>query len=307
MISFKLLTEQTKAELLQIIKQDSPKADHVFASDNMTLLLEDQRDREGEVEYAVTYCHGCLLFRTYEDEYSFMYPLPLCDGANPLMAAMEIRAYAVKEEIPLVYHDVRPGAIGELIPCFRHVNVDSDDHMNRFFTVRVMSEVALMDEEPSCYGFFGIALTPLTEEDDDNYFRLCSDEKTNAYWGYDYSQDEANPDKTYFRRVAESEFNRGVALSLAVRAQGIFVGEVTLYYFDLMGGCECAVRILPEYCGKGYATEALRALRTLAKRIGLNKLYATVAAENKASINLFEKMFNYSENLGETVRFTAKL
>lgn len=304
MISFKLLTEQVKDDLLKQIKRVTPGADLTFASDNMTLLMEGEDE---EIEYAVTHSHGCLLVRIYDGEYMFMYPLKLADSSDPLGAAMEIRAYAVKEEIPLVYCDVPGAAVGGLATSFRHLNIDSDDPKDRFYTVRVMSELGLMDEEPSCYGFRGVALTPLTQADDEDYFRLCSDKETNAHWGYDYSADEPNPTKSYFRESAEAEFCRSAALCLAVRAQSVFVGEVTLYYFDFKGGCECAVRILPEFRGKGYATEALRALRTLAKRMGLIHLYATVASANKRSVGLCEKMFNYSDNVGQNIRFTANL
>lgn len=304
MISFKILTEQVKDDLLKQIKRLSPDADITFASDNMTLLLEGDDE---EIEYAVTYAHGCLLVRIFDGEYLFMYPQKLSDGAAPLAAAMEIRAYAVKEEIPLVYCDVRAADVGALATSFRHLTIDSDDPKDRFYTIRVSSELALMDEEPSCFGFRGVALTPIKPSDDEDYFRLCSDKATNAHWGYDYSADEPNPTKTYFRESAEEEFRRGAALCLAVRSQSVFVGEVTLYYFDCKGGCECAVRILPEYRGRGYATEALRALRILAKRMGLIHLYATVASQNKASVGLCEKMFNYSDNVGQNVRFTANL
>ena len=304
MISFKILTEQVKDELLEQIKRATPDADITFASDNMTLLLEGDDE---EIEYAVTYAHGCLMVRVFDGEYLFMYPLKLSKSSDPLAAAMEIRAYAVKEEIPLVYCDVPRAEVGELATSFRHLTVDSDDPKDRFFTLRVSNELDLMDEEPSYFGYHDVAVTPLEPSDDEDYFRLCTDKATNVHWGYDYSADEPNPAKDYFREVAEGEFCRGAALSLAVRAKQSFVGEVTLYYFDFKGGCECAVRILPEYWGKGYATEALRAIKTLAKRMGLVYLYATVSAENKASIGLCEKMFNYSNKMGKNVRFTAKL
>lgn len=304
MISFKILTEQVKDDLLKQIKRVTPDADITFASDNMTLLLEGEDE---DIEYAVTHVHGCLLVRIFDGEYLFMYPLRLSESSDPLAAAMEIRAYAVKEEIPLVYCDVPRAAVGGLATSFRHLTVDSDDPKDRFFTLRVSNELDLMDEEPSCFGYLGVALTPLKPSDDESYFRLCTDRATNAHWGYDYSADEPNPTKSYFREVAEEEFRRGAALSLAVRAQQVFVGEVTLYYFDFKGGCECAVRILPEYRGKKYATEALRALRTLARRMGLVYLYATVSSQNKSSIGLCEKMFNTSESVGQNIKFTARL
>lgn len=303
MISFKILTTESKESLLREISDSTPGADIVFASDNMTLLLED----EDETEYAVTHAHGCLLIRIFDGEYCFIYPLSLCDGADTLRAADEIRAYAVKEEIPLVYIDVPKGALGGLLPMFRHANIDSADPKNRFFTVRVMSEAALLDEMPGYVGFFGVAVSPLTPEDDEIYARLCKDADTNKFWGYDYSLDEPDPADSYFRESAEREFYRGVAICLAVRVNGVFAGEAILYGFDLMGGCECAVRLLPAFRRKGYATETLRVLKTLAKRIGLIYLCATVAKENKASVRLSEKCLPEVERDGEVIKYKGKL
>ena len=303
MISFKILTEESKEEILNSVFENIPDADKVFATDNLTLLLEDEDD----TEYAVSSAHGCLLIRVFDDEYSFIYPIPLCDSADKLSAAMEIRAYVVKEEIALVYTDVRAHDVGELVTKFRHVNIDSSDKLNRFYTIRVMSELMLLDEQPEYTGFRGISVSPLTPEDDEDYFRLCSDNESNRFWGYDYSQDEPDPDISYFREVSEGEFCRGVALSLAVRSMGKFVGEATLYYFDLMGGCECAVRILPEYRRMGYGTETLRVLGTLVKRMGLTHLKASVDKNNSASIAMTEKFFPMIEEIDGQVKFDRKL
>ena len=59
-----------------------------------------------------------------------------------------------------------------------------------------------------------------------------------------------------------------------------------------MGGAECAVRILPEYRGRGIATKTVHALKTIAEGIGLLKLYATVDSRNEASKKLFDKCFD---------------
>ena len=303
MISFKVISEQVNSDLIERIKNKYPESDLEFAADNLRLFLEDDDE---DTEYAATESHGCLLMRVYDGEYSFIYPFAITDGADPLAAAMEIRAYAVKEEIPLVYTGVRPEEIGELVTNFRHVNIDSSDPENRFFVVRAMSELALLDEIPSYYGYFDIGLTPFMPEDDEDYARLCMDKESNAMWGYDYSEDEPDPDIDYFRESAESEFNRSTALCLAVRYKGQFVGEAILYYFDLLGGADCAVRILPEHRRKGYALEALKTLRVLAKRMGLLKLGTFVDINNTASLAMTEKFLPEEYRDEKIVRFSGK-
>ncbi len=303
MISFKILTEQVKSDLLSEIRLDDPLADADLASENLDMLLSDESD----TEYAVAYARGCLLVRIFDGEYSFMYPLSLSGGAKPVDAVMEIRAYAVKEEIPLVFSAVPSRSLGSLARKFRHLNIDAEDRKCRYYTVRVMNELSLLDEIPTVVGASGISLTPLTPEDDADYTRLCTDKDTNALWGYDYSQDEPNPDASYFRESAEEEFCRSTALCLAVRHKGKFIGEAVLYYFDMLGGCDCAVRLLPEFRRKGHATRALRCIRALAKDMGLLVLGASVDIHNEASVRMTKKVLPEVSKDEKTIRFQCKL
>lgn len=302
MISFKIITAEAMGEILESIAKAYPTANINYASDTMDLFLRDDSD----TEYAFSHSHGCLLLRIFDGEYHFEYPEALCDEADPMAAIMDIRAYAVKEEIPLVFTSVRPRHLEGLISKFRHMTVDSTERDNVFYRVRVHSELELVDEIPEYYGFFGVGLTPFTEEDDADYARLCKDKETNEFWSYDYSEDVSDPEDSYFREIAEEEFYRSSALCLAVRAQGKFVGEATLYYFDRMGGCDCAVRILPEFRRMGYGVEALKCLKALAKRIGIIKLGASVYRENKASLIMTSKVLREEYGNYEEVRFEIK-
>lgn len=302
MISFKILTEQTAEQLLRDICEAIPDADLEYASETVDMMLED-----GECEYAVSSSHGCMLIRIFDGEYSFAYPLPLVEEADSYGAVLEIRAYAVKEEIPLVYCDVPRDELATILPTFRHITLDATDSEGEYYTVRVMSEAMLIEDTPIVNGPQEICLTPLTTSDDELYFRLCTDRETNKYWGYDYSADEPNPTLTYFRENAEAEFNRGNTICLAVRANGEFAGEATLYGFDLLGGCQCAVRLLPEFRHRGYATQSLNLLKRLASSIGLIYLVATVDAENIPSIIMTKKCFEQIESDGERVKFRAEL
>ncbi len=302
MISFKILTEESAEKLLCEIAAAGHEADLDFASENIEMMLDDD-----DTEYAVSYISGCLLVRVFDREYSFVYPLPLGNNADPTAAVDEIRAYAIKEEIPLVFCDVPCEELGSLLPLFRHANIDASDSDNECYTVRIISEAALIDEVPIVNGPEDVCLTPLTESDDKLYFSLCTDPDTNKYWGYDYALDEPNPTSSYFRESSYADFNRGSAISLAVRVKGEFAGEATLYGFDLLGGCECAVRLLPAFRHMGYATESLRLLKRLAKNIGLVYLSATVDANNVASIRMTEKCLDELENDGSKVKFRIEL
>ena len=309
MISFKILDPSVRKELVASLPDGLTEAEREYADDTMRLYIEHAEENE-EMEYAVCLSHGCLLIRNYdadECEYSFEYPMALSSSAAPIAAALEIRAYAVKEEIPLVFHSVRGRDLGALAVNFRHMNIDAADRDRRFFTVRVMSEAALLDGFPGYTGFFGVSLDEITEADDADYFRLCTDPDTGSMWGYDYSADEPDPAPSYFRESAEGEMYRGTAICLAIRYMGKFVGEAVMYYFDLQGGCDVAVRILPEHRRKGYANEAIKCLKTLAGRMGITTLRASVDVNNAPSIALFEKHLREDSRDDKTVKFSLHI
>ena len=218
----------------------------------------------------------------------------------------KIRQYTIKEEIPLVFTDVPAECLGNLLPLFRHANLDASDHFADSYTVRILSEAAALDELPVIEVDDEIMLVPPKEEDDAAYAELCRDKETNKYWGYDDLADCENPDDSYFREVAEMEFARGVAISLSILYNGEFAGEATLYHFDLLGGCQCAIRLLPAMRRLGIATRSLGALIEFAEFIGLCRVGSIVMEDNISSINLFAKHFSEIEPEREGLRSFSK-
>ena len=104
-----------------------------------------------------------------------------------------------------------------------------------------------------------LTLDAITEADIPVYNRLCLDDERNRYWGYDYRRDCENPDEDYFYLDQKKDFGSSTAMNFAVRLAGTFIGELILYHFDFHGGAELGIRLLPEYEGHGYATEAYAA------------------------------------------------
>ena len=70
--------------------------------------------------------------------------------------------------------------------------------------MKIPSEAALMPEIPTL-SIGDVSLSPLTPEDDAEYARLCRDEDLNKYCGYDYRDDNPNPEDSYFREEAEGD------------------------------------------------------------------------------------------------------
>lgn len=303
MISFKILSVDSENEIISNVLAAIPDAD-VEEIEEILCSFYDCSD--GSLEVAVSAAHGCMLIRIFDGEYLFPYPVSLTDTADARSAADEIRLYAIKEEIPLAFIDVPSEELSELASLFLHTSIDAEDESRDSYTVRVNSELASIDEIP-CVALEDVSLGILTDADKEKYARLSRDREVNKYWGYDYSADAPDADDDYFMQIALEEFLRGAALSLAVRLDGEFIGEAIFYAFDLQGGAECAVRLLPEYQGKKIGIKALDLMIKIACDIGLSRLYATVKNANFASVALFKKRMEIYEANEEKTRFCVYL
>ena len=130
-----------------------------------------------------------------------------------------------------------------------------------------------------------LSFDAISEGDKDAYNRLCLDDARNRWWGYDYRQDlfeELTED--YFLNVVERDFAAKLSINFAVRLDGKFIGEVVLYRFNARGEAELGCRILPEYSGHGYGTEAFACIANWSLySLGLRRLLAKCYHENTAS------------------------
>ena len=302
MISFSLLSSETCAEILQNVISKCENCDSEYVSN----ILDELSSEEDGCEYAITATEGCLLIRVYDGEYFFLYPEPISDSYDIFAAIDAMRLYAIREEIPLVICEVPYDDVENVSALFANAEISEEDEDGEIFTVRALSEIMLREAMPSVKGE-KLELVPLSLSDERAYAELCRDSDTNKYWGYDFSEDNSDPEDSFFVESALCELSRGVALSYAVKLDGEFVGEAMLYAFDLLGGSECAVRLLPKYRGRGLSVECLELLQAAAKDIGLKRLCATVDNRNIPSIRLFERVFNKLEKDKEKTRFVREM
>ena len=257
-------------------------------------IIESYMD--GGSDAAVSGAFGCLIVRIYDaGEYLFSYPYPLTESADESGAVEEIAQYALREGLPLVFFDVPRDSLPVLLMGFRHADVDAEDESADSYRVTVKSECMLIKNAPEVT-VGAVTLRELRYEDKDEYARICLDAENNKYWGYDFRDDEPDADAEFFMSTAQSERALGTAISFAVICEGKFVGEAALYAFDCRGGAETAIRILPEYQGRGLSGDILTALFEVCREIGLIRLYAEVFAENKPSVAFCSK---YMERLSD--------
>lgn len=131
-----------------------------------------------------------------------------------------------------------------------------------------------------------LLLAPVEERDASEFYRLAHDVERNRYWGYDWREDypSGEPPKEYFLECAREWFHRKWEVSFGIYAKESLVGEVVMHRFGYRSDVELGVRLLPEAEGKGYASEAMRALANYAfLKLGLERAEAKCFRENAKS------------------------
>lgn len=246
------------------------------------------------VYYAAAYICGCMVIRIFDfGRYMFLYPFEMTEDADIASAILEISEYARREEIGLTFVDAPCSAVSFILSLgFLHIDIDCEGDDS--YRIRIKSELELAPKSISV-GHSSITLEELCESDIEAYAALCRDEELNRFWGYDYRDDEPNATDEFFFDLAKEGRALGTSLSLAVRADGVFIGEVQLYAFDFRGECEFAIRIAREHHSSGFGSLATEACIKLARMLNLKKLSCDVKNENVSSLALMRKYFTESE------------
>lgn len=286
--------------------KDGLNAEELEYLNELTSEIKESFDDECEVKFALS--HLCLITRIFDfGRYSFIYPIPLSERADELEALLAANEYAMREEIERIFNDVPKESLPYFFESFRHLDIDAADSEGESFRVKIKTECELLDEI-SEIDFGEISLTQLNDADTEPYARLCRDEETNKYWGYDYKEDfKDGVSDSYFLENARMDFLRSSAITLALRHGESFIGELTLYAFDGMGSCEIAIRLLPEARGKRFGNAAFSALSQYAKSIGLVRLFAFVDKSNAISIKYLGNLMEKAGEDGTRVKFSYEL
>lgn len=135
-------------------------------------------------------------------------------------------------------------------------------------------------------------LSDITVNDKDAYYALYTSDEENAYWGYDYREDVANPTPDAFYSFMTSLKSKKEEYSLAVRENsgGEMIGEAVVHGFT-DESVELGIRILKPYQRKGHAERALLLLMAYAKNtLGVKKITAKCYHRNIRSYNLLQKV-----------------
>jgi [ribosomal protein S5]-alanine N-acetyltransferase len=129
-------------------------------------------------------------------------------------------------------------------------------------------------------------------EDDDwaLYQILYSNEDILAHVGPSVSEDVL---KKYFSvNKDDTKQNKQYTLIIEEKQSGVSVGSIGMYKIQhTFQRCEIGFMLLPDSWGKGYATEAAKAVVKYAfNELGLNRISAVSAITNIASHKVLEKV-----------------
>ena len=136
-----------------------------------------------------------------------------------------------------------------------------------------------------------LTVTDIFIQDSYVYAKLYTDEKINAYYGYDYREDLGeNPDGEKVFRFFTSLKAKKEEYSLAVRLGGKMIGEIVLYNFGFNNDAEIGFRFFTEYQGQGYAYESVGAVIEDFFAKGLKRIKCRHFKENSPSEKLIRKL-----------------
>lgn len=256
---------------------------------------------------AFDYSDDVLYVRIYDGErYVFPLPFMLSDETDAEGACLSLASYATRELIPFIITDVPRDELEFLCSVFPHVDAFTYEDDDDSFYVKINNECDMLDSVPSLR-LDGILLDEILDSDKQRYAQLCRDRGLNKYWGYDADVDNPDGDPDLYLSVARREIEDGVALALAIREGGEFVGEATIYGFDYRGTAQIAVRVLPSCHGRGIGSRATRALIELCRNIGVTVVKAEILNENENSIKMTSKYMTVEKRTESKTLFTLSL
>jgi len=136
-----------------------------------------------------------------------------------------------------------------------------------------------------------LVLRPYDDGDLESLHAVYSDPEVARWLYYEASTLEQSREKLA-RKIAGSELSEEHGLSAAVQLRdGTYVGDAVLFYFSVEHKTvEIGFSFDPRHQGKGYASEAARALVDWAFSQGFHRVIGRLEARNTASARVLEKL-----------------
>ena len=178
-------------------------------------------------------------------------------GVYPLMASEFVRAFAT-DKVKFVNREEDCGEQGLRTSKLQYQPLEI--RQKNMVCVKTLFDNI---KSPIFINIDGLEITDIQLLDSQKYFELYTDDELNKWWGYDYREDLGGqtPSPEYFYSFQQKLKDIKEEYALAVKKDGVMVGELVLHNFDYFGGVEIGFRFFKECQGKGYATISATALR----------------------------------------------
>lgn len=138
-------------------------------------------------------------------------------------------------------------------------------------------------------------LRPMTPEDVPSLRRWTPDKSIYTYWGKGPGKADKNPELLFEKETRPS---KSFHLGIARKEDNQVIGDVWVYLIENDRMASVAARVSPDCHGKGYGTEALRAMtRFCFEHTELQRLWTEVDVRNIASQRMLEKCSYTREGL----------
>lgn len=149
-----------------------------------------------------------------------------------------------------------------------------------------------------------------TEEDFDRFYSIFSNEQVMKYAYMDCCscKEEVLP---YFKQILENNITvndrKAYEFAVHLKSDGSFIGiaDIMVYKSNQFGGCgEIGYFLLPDYWGRGYASEMASALIGISfKYLNFHRIAATCNCNNHKSEGIMKKVGMTLEGEARKVRF----
>jgi RimJ/RimL family protein N-acetyltransferase len=155
-----------------------------------------------------------------------------------------------------------------------------------------------------------LLLEPYGPEDEEDFVALFQDTRVSRWMGDGPASEAA--DRALFGRIFTKVYAQDLFDVWAVRRNGLLVGHAEIKPTDVVGGHEIIYALAPTVWGSGLGTELAETIVAHGfDTLGLTKVYATVAAQNTASLTLlgrigFEHVRDIDEDDGSTTHVLAR-
>lgn len=136
-----------------------------------------------------------------------------------------------------------------------------------------------------------LLLRPITLADLATTHAYVSDAENTRYMMFLPSESLEETAQGIAESVAGWQSDEPVRLEFAIVLDGTHIGGVTIFFQEDRQEAELGWVIRRDHWGRGYTTEAARALMTLAReRFGVRRIFACCDSENAASFRVMEKL-----------------